>query len=230
MRLDVDPASGRGFLTGDAVNTAARLQAAAPPGGVVVGALTHRAHRARHRLRGAAAGRGQGQGGAGARLAAPRRPIARTGLRTSGLTATPFLGREDGARVPATTSWAAPRSTAHGRVVLVVGEPGIGKSRLVLEFARSPRRASRHGHLAAGALPALRRGGHVLGPRRDRQGRTPASSTPTMWRPSRPKLEAVLPEGEDGRGCGSACARCSASRRRRPRARRTSPPGRASSS
>ena len=31
VRLDVDPASGRGFLTGDAVNTAARLEAAAPP-------------------------------------------------------------------------------------------------------------------------------------------------------------------------------------------------------
>ena len=42
VRLDVDPSSGRGFLTGDAVNTAARLQAAAPPMGVVVGALTQR--------------------------------------------------------------------------------------------------------------------------------------------------------------------------------------------
>ena len=40
VRLDVDPLSGRGFLTGDAVNVAARLEAAAPPGGVVVGALT----------------------------------------------------------------------------------------------------------------------------------------------------------------------------------------------
>jgi class 3 adenylate cyclase len=41
VRLDVDPSSGRGFLTGDAVNVAARLQAAAPPNGVAVGALTH---------------------------------------------------------------------------------------------------------------------------------------------------------------------------------------------
>ena len=41
VRLDVDPLSGRGFLTGDAVNVAARLEAAAPPMGVVVGALTH---------------------------------------------------------------------------------------------------------------------------------------------------------------------------------------------
>ena len=45
VRLDVDPASGRGFLTGDAVNTAARLQAAAPPGGVAVGELDSRLYR-----------------------------------------------------------------------------------------------------------------------------------------------------------------------------------------
>ena len=41
VRLDVDPASGRGFLTGDAVNVAARLQAFAPPGGLAVGELTN---------------------------------------------------------------------------------------------------------------------------------------------------------------------------------------------
>jgi class 3 adenylate cyclase len=41
VRLDVAPGSGEGFLTGDAVNTAARLQGTAPPMGVVVGSLTH---------------------------------------------------------------------------------------------------------------------------------------------------------------------------------------------
>jgi len=41
VRLDVDPASGRGFLTGDAVNTAARLQGVAPPMAVAVGEATH---------------------------------------------------------------------------------------------------------------------------------------------------------------------------------------------
>ena len=40
VRLDVDPASGEGFLAGDAVNTASRLQTIAPPGGTVIGELT----------------------------------------------------------------------------------------------------------------------------------------------------------------------------------------------
>ena len=43
VRFDVDPASGEGLLTGDAVNTAARLQSAAPPMAVAVGEATHAA-------------------------------------------------------------------------------------------------------------------------------------------------------------------------------------------
>ncbi len=43
VALDVDPASGEGILTGDAVNTAARLQSAAPPMAVAVGEATHAA-------------------------------------------------------------------------------------------------------------------------------------------------------------------------------------------
>ena len=43
VRLDVDPASGEGFLTGDAVNVAARLQSAAPAMSVAVGEATHAA-------------------------------------------------------------------------------------------------------------------------------------------------------------------------------------------
>ena len=38
----VDPALGNGFVAGDAINTAARLEASAAPGAVVVGELTHR--------------------------------------------------------------------------------------------------------------------------------------------------------------------------------------------
>ena len=41
-RLGVDPATGQTFVTGDVINTAARLQTVAPPMGVAVGELTHR--------------------------------------------------------------------------------------------------------------------------------------------------------------------------------------------
>src|SRR5206468_8532356 len=37
-----DPTTGQRLVTGDAVNVAARLEQAAPPGGVLLGALTHR--------------------------------------------------------------------------------------------------------------------------------------------------------------------------------------------
>ena len=42
VRLDLDPRSGEGFATGDTMNTAARLEAAAPVMGVAVGAGTYR--------------------------------------------------------------------------------------------------------------------------------------------------------------------------------------------
>ena len=51
VRFDVDPASGEGFLTGDAVNTAARLQSTAPPMAVAVGGGVRR-HPEGLRLRG----------------------------------------------------------------------------------------------------------------------------------------------------------------------------------
>ena len=40
VRLDVDPRSGEGFATGDTLNTAARIEAAAPVMGVAVGEPT----------------------------------------------------------------------------------------------------------------------------------------------------------------------------------------------
>ena len=43
VRLDVNPRSGEGFLTGDAINTASRLQVVAPEMGVAVGVATYEA-------------------------------------------------------------------------------------------------------------------------------------------------------------------------------------------
>jgi class 3 adenylate cyclase len=43
VALDARPQEGEGMVTGDVVNTAARLEAAAPVGGIVVGEVTYRA-------------------------------------------------------------------------------------------------------------------------------------------------------------------------------------------
>jgi class 3 adenylate cyclase len=132
VRLDVDPDSGETFLTGDAVNTAARLQGAAPPMGVVVGMTTH-ALTARAfdweelepiTLKGKAEP-------VPAWLATGAK--ARTGAGSARDYATPFIGRErelallKGLFEKATVSHAA-------QFVLLVGEPGIGKSRILDEF------------------------------------------------------------------------------------------------
>ena len=135
VRLDVIPGSGEGFVTGDAVNTAARLEAAAPPGGVAVGDLT-RQQTERVILYEAlppVSAKGKTEPVLAWRA---RRPVARTGLRTGGLTTTPFFGREL-ALASLQDEMGHASETGTGRFILVVGEPGIGKSRLVLEFARS---------------------------------------------------------------------------------------------
>ena len=57
------------------------------------------------------------------------------------------------------------------QLVTIVGEPGVGKSRLCAELFALHRRAARARHLAPGPLPALRGGDRLLGAGGDRQGR-----------------------------------------------------------
>ena len=133
MRLDVDPASGRGFLTGDAVNVAARLQSAAPPMGVVVGqpthALTDRAIVYEPMAPVLAKGKEQP---VAAWLAAGT--LARRGIEARSAGLTPLVGREvELAYLSAIFDKATTQSAA--QVALIVGEPGIGKSRLVRELS-----------------------------------------------------------------------------------------------
>ena len=135
VHTDVDPASGETFLIGDAVNTAARLETVAPPGGVVVGEVTY----------GLTSQVIVYQELAPLVLKGKKQPVeawlargtkARTGLRTSGETSTPFLGRAT-ELTALQQSFESAASSRKAEFVLLSGEPGIGKSRLVLEFQRS---------------------------------------------------------------------------------------------
>jgi len=133
VRLDVDPASGEGFLTGDAVNVAARLQSAAPPMAVAVGESTHAAtgqifaYDACHPV----ALRGKSQP---LRAWIATAPLARTGAELRSF-ASSFVGREEELSGLQELLDAA-SSDRSPRFALICGEPGIGKSRLLAELAR----------------------------------------------------------------------------------------------
>jgi class 3 adenylate cyclase/tetratricopeptide (TPR) repeat protein len=133
-RLDVDPASGQGFLVGDAVNTAARLQAAAPPMAVVVGQLTHdlalRAFDCEAMDPLTAKGKAE-------RLHPwlVKAPVARTGIDLARTFSSPFVGREAELGILKGLFERAIASQTP-QFALVTGEAGIGKSRLIFELAR----------------------------------------------------------------------------------------------
>ncbi len=50
VAVDARPEAGEAMVAGDVVNTAARLQSAAPVNGILVGAATHRVDRPRDRV------------------------------------------------------------------------------------------------------------------------------------------------------------------------------------
>ena len=138
LHTGVDPASGDTFITGDAVNTAARLETAAPPGGVVVGALTNELTNLTivYEELEPLALKGKAEPVPAWLTKGVREDRSRTGLRTTGKLDTPFLGREKELHT-LQAEFDAAASSRRAHFVLLVGEPGIGKSRLVLEFARS---------------------------------------------------------------------------------------------
>ncbi|ESW64392.1 MULTISPECIES: adenylate/guanylate cyclase domain-containing protein [unclassified Mesorhizobium] len=121
-------------VTGDTVNTAQRLQSLAAPGEVLVGELTHRL--TRHAFSYESLGDVVFRGKAGSvlvhRLDAPlAAPRAARGLEALGLSA-PIIGRDaELNRMLASLDLACGGSA---QLVRIVGEAGIGKSRLVKEF------------------------------------------------------------------------------------------------
>jgi class 3 adenylate cyclase/tetratricopeptide (TPR) repeat protein len=127
-----DGAAGHGFVSGDAVNTAARLQAEAPPGGIVVGAQTRRLVEGSARLRphGPVTVKGKRRP---LRVWQVERLTETSGRFTRG-SAVPLVDRRVQLRMLATRFR---RAAERERCVLVtgVGPAGIGKSRLLREFA-----------------------------------------------------------------------------------------------
>ena len=120
-------------VTGDAVNTAARLQAAAPTDGVVVGEATYRATSHRFRYEALEPIRAKGKAEP-VPLWRPLEPIARATGELMAET-TPFVGRAFDLET-LVRLFERSRSTPSLEVVTIIADPGIGKSRLVRELAR----------------------------------------------------------------------------------------------
>ena len=119
-----------GEIYGDAPNTAARVQALAEPGAVLVTAGVQRQiaglfvaeERGTHELKGVP------EPVTLFRLVRPSGGGRRAGQRHL----TPLIGREEEIAV-LMRRWERARQ-GHGQLVLIVGEPGLGKSRLIEEF------------------------------------------------------------------------------------------------
>jgi len=122
--------TGGALATGDVVNTASRLQNAAPAGRVIVGAETHRAtrHAIRYEELAAVDAKGKSEPVAAwlaveAAAAPAERPLATT----------PLVGRDRELELLRSV-WSRAVDEHRPHLVTLVGPPGIGKSRLCREI------------------------------------------------------------------------------------------------
>jgi class 3 adenylate cyclase len=119
---------------GDAMNIAARMQAAADPGSILITASTHRlvADAFATEDIGEIAVKGKSEPVHAYRvLAAKTVPSRRRGLQRAGLESR-MVGRDS--QLESLQSLFGVVQAERGRVAFLIGEPGIGKSRLLAEF------------------------------------------------------------------------------------------------
>ena len=132
VRISVTPGSGEGFLAGDAINTASRIQSVAPVSGVAVGQGTFDATAQvfEYAELEPAALKGKSEP---VPVFHARTPLARFGTDLTRTHDSPFVGREiDLALLKGVFDKTVAADAV--QLVTVAGEPGLGKSRLVAEL------------------------------------------------------------------------------------------------
>jgi class 3 adenylate cyclase/tetratricopeptide (TPR) repeat protein len=132
VSLGARPVEGEGMVAGDVVNTAARMQSAAPVNGILVGGATYRATNDVIEYREAHPVTAKGK----ADLVTVWEAVAarsRFGLDVEQRPRTPLVGRQRELGF-LTDALDRARSERSPQLVTLVGVPGIGKSRLVAEL------------------------------------------------------------------------------------------------
>jgi len=134
VALGARPELGEAMVAGDVMNTCARLQSAAPPGGILVGEGTHRltARAIEYGEPQTVEAKGKSEPLAARVALAPR---ARYGVDVFQTGRAPLVGRERELELLA-AALARAREEREPQLVTLVGVPGIGKSRLVYELSR----------------------------------------------------------------------------------------------
>jgi class 3 adenylate cyclase/tetratricopeptide (TPR) repeat protein len=132
VSLDARPEMGEGIATGDVVNTAARLQQAAPVGSVVVGESTFRATRngILYDELEAVTVKGKAEP---LTIWRATRPRGRFGVDVERRADIPFVGRERELTL-LKDAYARALADSSLQLVTMTGEPGVGKTRLIAEF------------------------------------------------------------------------------------------------
>jgi class 3 adenylate cyclase/tetratricopeptide (TPR) repeat protein len=133
IALGAQPSEGEGMASGDVVNTAARLQAAAPVNGILVGETTYRATERTIEYREAPPVTAKGKAET-VKVWEALEPRARYGVDIGLRGRVPLVGREQELDV-LLDALARVRAETASQLVTLVGVPGIGKSRLVVELS-----------------------------------------------------------------------------------------------
>jgi class 3 adenylate cyclase len=132
VSLGARPAFGESMVTGDVVNTASRLQAAAPVNGIVVGDETYRETRDVIEYEATDPVVAKGKEHPVEAWIAVR---ALTGVGERPLTGTTVVGRDSELSI-LRTFWERAASEQQPHLVSIFGPAGVGKSTIAAEFAR----------------------------------------------------------------------------------------------